>query len=420
MSIEGRTEHVTCLGCGCGCDDLTVQVSNGRIVEVSPVCPVGRAWFGDGAVPAEVRLAGKPATIETAIAEAASILVGAVGQCLICLGLDVNSQAQRAALALADLLRARVDTPTSTSAGEGILAAQRRGRCACTLGEIRNRADVILFWGVDPTQRYPRYTSRYAVNPSGTHVSEGRGGRTLIGVSIGDDRSIAEADVSLTLQPDEEISVLSSMRASVLGRPVAVQSPAIPQALEIAARLSRARYAVLVHDAEPTAQPRDRLRTEALIGLTQALNTPTRAALSSLRGGGNRVGAEAVLTAQSGYPFALDYSRGYPRYVPTSAPAFADQTFRALLVIGSVPNSPPPRALASATLVIAPNASASSLQPHIAIDTGVAGIHEGGTAYRMDEVPLQLRPPLQHTRSTAAVIDGISRASAERLRGTPR
>src|SRR3982751_1360027 len=117
MSIEGRTEHVTCLGCGCGCDDLTVQVSNGRIVEVSPVCPVGRAWFGDGAVPAEVRLAGKPATIETAIAEAASILVGAVGQCLICLGLDVNSQAQRAALALADLLRARIDTPTSTSAG---------------------------------------------------------------------------------------------------------------------------------------------------------------------------------------------------------------------------------------------------------------------------------------------------------------
>ena len=48
MTSPRTIESVTCLGCGCGCDDLRVKVSGGRIVDVSPECPVSRAWFGDG------------------------------------------------------------------------------------------------------------------------------------------------------------------------------------------------------------------------------------------------------------------------------------------------------------------------------------------------------------------------------------
>lgn len=54
MSSERQVQNVTCLGCGCGCDDLTVDVSDGRITDASPVCPLGRAWFGDGQVPTEI------------------------------------------------------------------------------------------------------------------------------------------------------------------------------------------------------------------------------------------------------------------------------------------------------------------------------------------------------------------------------
>jgi formylmethanofuran dehydrogenase subunit B len=48
--------------------------------------------------------------------------------------------------------------------------------------------------------------------------------------------------------------------------------------------------------------------------------------------------------------------------------------------------------------------------PAVAIDTGVAGIHEGGTGYRMDEVPLSLRPPLAATRSTVGVLEALQGA----------
>jgi formylmethanofuran dehydrogenase subunit B len=423
VSGEKRIEHVTCLGCGCGCDDLTVQVRNDRIVEVTPVCPVGRAWFGDGVVPTEIRQDGRPASLEGAIAEAAAILTGSAGRCLIYLGLDVTSQAQRAALRLADLLRATVDTATSPSAAEGLLAAQRRGRSTATLGEIRNRADVIVFWAVDPAQRYPRYAARYALNPTGTHAGNDRGGRTVIGVSVGGDQTIARADVTLTLQPEEEVPALSLMRASVLGHPVQSPSPGIAQAVEIAGKLARARYAVLVHDAEPTAQGRDPLRAEGLIALAQALNTPTRAALSSLRAGGNRVGAEAVLTAQSGYPFAVDYSRGHPRYLPEmrGLSRLAAGAYRALLIVGSPPDaSPINRSSKLTTLMIGPKASESELQPRLAIDTGVAGIHEAGIGYRMDEVPLELRPPLSGPRSATDVLKRLADAVVVQLRGASR
>lgn len=423
MSGENRIEHVTCLGCGCGCDDLTVQVRDNRIVDIMPVCPIGQAWFGDGVVPAEIRQNGRPASLESVIAEAAATLTGSVGRCLIYLGLDLTSQAQRATLRLADLLRATVDTTTSPSAAEGLLAAQRRGRSTATLGEIRNRGDVLVFWAVDPAQRYPRYASRYALNPTGTHAGAERGGRTVIGVSVGEDQTIARADVTLALQPEDEVPALSLMRAAVLGRPVQPPSPTIAQAVEIAGKLARARYAVLVHDAESTAQRRDPLRAEALIALAQALNTPTRAALSSLRGGGNRVGAEAVLTAQSGYPFAVDYSRGYPRYLPgmRGLPRLGTGGYRVLLVVGSPPDTTPiNRSKDLTTLMIGPRASESGLQPRLAIDTGVAGIHEAGIGYRMDEVPLQLRPPLSGPRSATEVLNRLADVVAIQLRGGTR
>src|SRR5207247_3636897 len=87
-------------------------------------------------------------------------------------------------------------------------------------------------------------------------------------------------------------------------------------AAELARRLMQARYVALVADGEPGPAPSDPDRAEALVALAQALNGPTRCALSTLRGGGNRAGAEQVLTWQTGFPCAVDFARGYPEYRP--------------------------------------------------------------------------------------------------------
>ena len=421
MSAAHQVDHVTCLGCGCGCDDLSVTVQDGRIVQAIPACPIGRAWFGDGSAPWAVLRAGQPAGLDDALTEAAAVLANSRGRLLVYLAPDVTSQAQRAAVTLADLLHGAVDSATSEAAAGGLLAAQRRGRTTATLGEIRNRGDVLLFWGVDPNQRYPRFLSRYALEPAGTQVPDGRAGRFVIAVNIGADKGPAGADLTITLEPSEEIAALSLMRAAVLNHRVHDPSPNLVRAVGLVGRLTGARYAVLVHDAEPTAVPRNPLRVEGLLALTQALNGPTRAALSSLRAGGNGPGAESVLTCQTGYPFAVDYSRGYPRYLPgqRGLDRLERGSFNAALVVGSPSlGEDAAAALGSIdTVVIGPRASQAPFTTRVAIDTGAAGIHEAGTAYRMDEVPLSLRPPLTSQRSAVETLLALTDAVRDRLPG---
>jgi formylmethanofuran dehydrogenase subunit B len=413
MSPDRRIEHVTCLGCGCGCDDLTVTVSNDRITEVTPACPLGRAWFGDGRVPGQVISDGEPLALDLTIERLAEALVKARGRCLVYLGPDLTSQAQRAALSVADLLDATVDSDTSATAANGLITAQRRGRASATLGEVRNRGDVFLFWGVDPRERYPRFLSRYSVEPLGTQVPDGRRGRYVIAVSIGADQALDAADSRIELPADQEIAALSLIRAAVLGNSIRATTKTGQTAGVIAEKLMSARYAVLVHDAEPTAETRNPLRAEALIALAQALNGPTRAALVSLRAGGNRVGGEAVLTWQTGYPLAVDFTLGYPRYHPERrVTGMDDDRYQGVLLLGSLPvNSPRLASLARLRpAVIGPRASQAPFPTSIAIDTGVAGIHDAGTAYRMDEIPLALRSCLAGPRAAADVLQQLSHA----------
>ena len=54
--------------------------------------------------------------------------------------------------------------------------------------------------------------------------------------------------------------------------------------------------------------------------------------------------------------------------------------------------SSPASLAAVPAVVIGPRASsAASLRPRVAIDTGLAGVHDEGTALRLDDVPLPVR-----------------------------
>ena len=186
--------------------------------------------------------------------------------------------------------------------------------------------------------------------------------------------------------------------------------------LELARRMSQGHYVALVADGEPGAVPADPDRAEALVTLAQALNAPTRCALVVLRSGGNRSGADAVLTWQTGFPFAVDFAAGFPTYRPHAGAAalLAAGEIDAALVVGSPASVPEPLVGALTRLpsiAIGPRASAASFKPAVAVDTGVAGIHEGGTAFRMDDVPLPLRPPLAGPATAA----GALRSLRERL-----
>jgi len=401
--------------------------------------------------------------------DAAARLLARAARPLIYLAPDISCEVQREGVALADALRATLDSVTSATAMSSIVAAQERGRAGATLGEVRNRADLLVFWGVDPMLRYPRYWTRYAPEPAGLHVPGGRRARTVLAVDVGDSRGPADADIRIALAEQDEVAMLAALSATVASyvagaapdtrqltgrsedRPLhqsggrhALQgvppvsaadtthdtihltpdatSDVVQLARELAPTLLAARYAVFVADAEarPGEQARqfDRIaaaepdhgRADALVALTLALNGPTRCALSLLRAGGNRSGADAVATWQTGFPAAVDFARGYPRYRPLDGTAGARLVrgeVDAVLVIGSaacLPARISDRIAQLPCVVMGPRASESALaQAEVIIDTGVAGIHEGGLALRMDDLPVSLRPSVVGGPSAAAL-----------------
>ena len=49
---------------------------------------------------------------------------------------------------------------TSMTHGPSKLGAQLVGKVTCTLGEVRNRADLVIYWGTNPVETHPRHLTR--------------------------------------------------------------------------------------------------------------------------------------------------------------------------------------------------------------------------------------------------------------------
>ena len=140
--------------------------------------------------------------------------------------------------------------------------------------------------------------------------------------------------------------------------------------------------------------------------LVKDLNTRTKFTIMPMRGHFNVTGANTVFTWQTGYPYAVDFSMGYPRYNPGET-SIIDILLRgesdAALVIASDPVAHFPRKavehlVKNPLIVIDPQITPTSLLADVVIPSAFVGIEAEGTAYRMDHVPLPLKkvvdPPL--------------------------
>jgi len=135
------------------------------------------------------------------------------------------------------------------------------------------------------------------------------------------------------------------------------------------------------------------------ISLVTDLNAWTKSTIMPMRGHFNVAGANMVLSWQTGYPYAVDFSHGYPRYNPGETSAidvFSRKESDAALIIGSDPLSTFPGQVAKnlseiPIIVVDPHKTQTSENAKVVIPSAPVGIESGGTAHRMDGVPIVLR-----------------------------
>src|SRR5206468_9996357 len=153
---------------------LTVEGTGGeaRITKAKNACVLGNAWFLNHQVEDRpvcmvrdtVSAPARPTTLEDGIARAAKILGEA--RYPIVYGLsDTTCEAQRVAVSIADRIGGCVDTTTSVCHGPSGMAFQGVGEVTCSLGEVKNRADLVIFWGSNPAESHPRHWGRYSTMP---------------------------------------------------------------------------------------------------------------------------------------------------------------------------------------------------------------------------------------------------------------
>jgi formylmethanofuran dehydrogenase subunit B len=308
--------EATCGGCGCLCDDI--EVTEGGLVRT---CVLGDAWFDVGERPPVARVDGREVSLGEAADAAAAILREARAPLVHGLA-GTSIEAQRRAVALAEAAGAVIDV--------GAAASSPIGTSTATLGEIRDRAELVVLWRVDPLVTHPRLLERLRLDPGAMIV-------------VDSELTATAAAAGVFVEVDDDFEALWALRAAGSG---------------LAERLRDARHVAFIHG------PLDELTALALHSLVRDLGRDRHAVTLGLRAGNAR-GAEDVLTWQTGFAGPVDFARGFPREAERGE-------FDAELVI---------------------EAATVTVGSRVAFATAVDGIEVAGTAHRMDGVPIPLRAP---------------------------
>ncbi|MDX6703727.1 MAG: formylmethanofuran dehydrogenase subunit [Baekduia sp.] len=403
-----RHRAATCGGCGLVCDDITAVVGDGGGLErLIRTCPLGDAWFAErvGPLPPPARVDGREAGLDQALDEAAAVLARARAPLVYGLG-QTSCEAQRAAVALAEAIGAVIDPAGPLLDGASGLAYQARGASTATLGEVRDRAEIVVVWRADPVATHPRLLERLRLPGAG---------RALVVVDERRTATAAEADTFLELPADRDLEALSTLRARVRGSPIARAAELEPLD-DLAARLRDGRHVAILHHV------RGYVEALALHALVRDLFRVTHAVAVTLRQEANAAGAEDVLAWQTGYPAAVSFAGGRPRANPgelSVAAVLERGDADAALVVGSDPleHLPPPAAERLRTIpVVSVDArnTATADAARVAFTTAAAGVHRPGVAHRLDGVPVPLRAVLQSSRPSdeevlAAITERVAR-----------
>lgn len=404
-----RIDHFVCTQCGCVCDDLSIVTEGPRITSSSRACRIAEAWFESRSHPESPSFIDHaPVPFEEALARAVELLSAARSPLIF--GLSHSStEAQRYAVALAETLRGTIDTTASTGHAPSIVALQQVGESTCTLGEVRQRADLVIYWGCDPDLTHPRHRERY---------SPDRPGRSIVVVDDEANATRLHGTLDVRVDAGQHLSALTTLRLLTAGHSV----PASRELTALAGLVRGCRFGIVFFGRGITAEPVANRVVEELLKWVSELNRERRFYARRLRRSGDVAGADSVLAWQTGYPFAVNFATGYPRSNPgefSGPEMLARGEVDVCLLVGRSTDLPAAAVAAAERIPLIAIESAGERHarpPAVRLITADYGLHRAGTAYRMDEVAIPLRAVLaSDLPSDADVLEEIHRRITARL-----
>ncbi len=404
-----KHKDVVCPFCGCLCDDLEITTEDGHITEFKNGCAVSKSKFMNHRKNrvTEATIKNKENTIKDSVRAAVEILSKAKRPLVYGLS-STECGAISKAVEIAEVTGGVVDNTASICHGPTILALQQVGESKASLGEIMNRADMVVFWGANPTAAHLRHITRYSVMAKGMYI-EGRKNRKVVAVDVRKTGTARLADTFIQVQPNKDYEVLQTLRAIVRGEEIEaseIGGVSMDDLKNLAAEMAKAKFGVVFFGLGLTQSEGRHMNIDAAVGLGSELNRKTKFVLTPMRGHYNVAGANTVTTWQTGYPYAVDFSLGYPRYNPgefTAVDLLASGEVDAALIVASDPAATFPvdaaRNLAKIPIItLEQKRTPTTMLSEVTIPVATAGVEAEGTAYRMDGVALRLSKVLEPSK----------------------
>ena len=443
---EGQTSNkitctdVTCPVCGITCDDIEVEVDDVSVVTRN-ACIMGDAKFKELRSSHRITaplIEGKEAPWSDAIDKAAEIFVNAKRPFFF-IGSETATEAMSVGIEIAEMLGGLVDGNATICHGPTVMAIQDVGRVGCTLGETRNRADLDIYWGANPEDSHPRHLSRHSVFQRGFFTGQGRFGRQIVVVDPRRSTTAEHADLHLQLKPGTDFEVLNALMTILSGfEPhesfTEVTGISREDIYKAADMIKDARFGVIWVGLGIASTRGKHYNASMAMRLTQLGNKYGKFVILANRGHCNVAGFNEVLAWQCGFPYAVDFSTGEPRYQPgeySTVDALRRGEVDALFCMCADLGAHLPKRAVERMCEIPVVSIETAEGPQAFIsDVVLPGVLDGmeceGTFYRMDNVPCYARsfidPPFDFTKSNEDTLiqlrDAIKRKLAARGKTT--
>jgi formylmethanofuran dehydrogenase subunit B len=366
----------TCPFCALLCDRFALAVEGDALHLQGSRCTRAQralAQFAARPVAVPPRVDGVAVALDTAVQAAATLLARARQPLLAGLATDIAGA--RALYALANACGAILDHARSDALLPQLRTLQDRGLFLTTLAEIRQRADLIVFVGTQPSRHYPEFYARCAGDLARELV--------FVGTEV-DAVAAAEPKAQARSLPwsGDAYTTLALANAIAAGRRV----DAPEELRQLIERMRAARYAVIVWEPATLPGPQPALLVEAIDRLLKALNQTTRAGGLALGGDDGVLAVNQTLAWLSGLPLRTGVHASGLAHEPhryAGARLLADRSVDALLWVASFGAEPAPPPTDVPTIVLAHPALAAT-PARVFVPVATPGIGADGHLFRLD------------------------------------
>jgi formylmethanofuran dehydrogenase subunit B len=338
---------------------------------------------------------------ETALNKAAELIAGAVRPVFYGWS-ETSIETMKQGIALGEEVGAVLDNQATICHGPSLQAVQNAGYPVMTLGEVKNRADMCVYTGSNAMNSHPRHMARYTTFPRGYFRQRGRFDRTIVTMDPKYSDTAKMSDIWVGFEQNGDYEFYNAIRAVLKGKELKKDVIAgIPKEdiYELVEAMKNVEFGALFFGLGLTHTLSKQRNIDIAIQMVQDLNKFAKWVLMPMRGHFNVNGFNIFMAYEMGFPFGVDFARGYPRYMlgeTNTIDLLTREEPDVFMVIAADPGAHFPGG-ANKHLVNIPviqidiHWGPSTELADVVLPGSFVGVEVGGTSYRMDGVPIFMK-----------------------------